>query len=332
MLKILVVGHSMVHPRQQWFFRKLGSIAGHCTIVGPKTWGNLTMNDMANKTFSMVSLIAFDEGNLFEYTLLGAEEVIEELKPDVIYCQAELRSIQAMRTLNAALQNNIPFVIFLWENIFSPKTKEELFILEQAILIICGNREAKSLIPKEYQDKCRIIPQVGIELDYFKPYFNIEKKYDVIFCGRPVPEKGIEIIKKGCEELNCSLNIIQGKEYEKIPKLLCEGRIFASLPITTPMWKEQSGSYANLEAMACGLPVITTRCGAILEYLGIGTAAHCDENNLESFITVLKSVVFDKELRNQMIDLGFIKAKEYSNETIATKLLEVLKECISETK
>ncbi len=322
----------MVHPRQQWFFRKLGAIAGNCIVVGPNNWGNLHLRDYANKFYSQIGLVVYNEENIFDYELIGLVEVVDEFKPDIIYCQAELRSTEAWTASHVAQESNIPFVIFVWENIFAPSTDFELEIIKNANMIICGNSEAKKLIPEVYREKCRILPQVGIELDYFKPYFNIEKKYDVIFCGRPVVEKGIEIIKQGCAELNCSLLIIQGQEYEKIPKLLCEGKIFASLPITTPTWKEQSGSYANLEAMACGLPVITTYCGAIPEYLGIGTVAHCEENNLESFVTVLKSVIFDRELRNQMIDLGLIKAKEYSNENIATKLLEVLKECISETK
>ena len=328
-MKILVISHSCCHQRQQWFFRKLGKLAGHCTIVGPESWGSLKLHDVANKTYSTVSLLTFKEGNIFEYILDGTAEIIEEFKPDIIYCQAELRAAQIMQTLAAA--KGIPVVIFIWENIFPPTTPSELNALINAKAIICGNIEAKHLLPEEIRGKCYILPQVGIELDYFKPYFNIPKKYDVVFCGRPVTEKGIEIILEGCAELNCSLNVIQNQDYEKIPKLLCEGKIFASLPITTPRWKEQSGSYANLEAMACGLPVITTRCGAIPEYLG-NAALYCEENNLESFKEALTKLIFRENLRNEYIDLGLITAKTFSNDLIAEKLLEIFKKCILETK
>jgi len=326
-MKILVIGHSMVHQRQQWFFRKLGKLAGHCTIVGPKSWGNLKLDDMANRTFSTIALPIWNEGNIFEYLLDGVEEVILEIKPDIIYCQAELKSRQARDAMYIAKDNDIPLVIFVWENIFPPNLIDDIDILQYAAKIICGNVDAKHLIPEEFRNKCAVLPQVGIELDYFKPYFNIEKKYDVVFCGRPVAEKGIEIIKKGCEELNCSLKIIQGVEYEKIPKLLCEGRIFVSLPITILTWKEQSGSYANLEAMACGLPVITTRCGAIPEYLG-SAARYCEENNLESFLIALKELIFNPELRNKNIDLGLTIARMFSNEIMTERLLGIFKECI----
>lgn len=330
-MKILVISHSCCHQRQQWFFKKLGKLAGHCTIVGPATWGNLQLKDMANKTFSTIGLPVINEGDIFKYCLHGIEEVIHEIKPDIIYCQAELKAFQTLVALNAAMDKNIPFVVFVWENIFPLQSDAANVILHKSKAIICGNQDAKKLLPDKHHDKCYILPQVGVELEYFKPYFNIEKKFDVIFCGRPVAEKGLEIIKQGCNELNCSLNIIHGQDYEKIPKLLCEGKIFASLPITTPEWKEQSGSYANLEAMACGLPVITTRCGAILEYLE-NSACYCEENNLESFIGTLKKLIFDDRLKNQYIDLGFVTVKKFSNETIAEKLLEIFKKCISETR
>lgn len=326
-MKLLVVGHSMVAKRQQWFFRKLGKLAGHCTIAGPASWGKLKLNDMANKTFSTVGLPVYPEGNIFEYLLLGIPEVVHEFEPDIIYCQAELKAQQTLATMNAAMKAHVPFVIFLWENIFPPENEKELNILEFSKAVICGNTEAKSILPEKFHEKCYVLPQVGIELEYFKPYFDIQKKFDVIFCGRPVPEKGIEIIKEGCAELNCSLNIIYDQEYEKIPKLLCEGKIFVSLPITTSTWKEQSGSYANLEAMACGLPVITTRCGAIPEYLGESTL-YCEENDLESFIETLKKLIFDTKLQSKYIDLGFNIARTFSNEAIASRLLEVLKKCI----
>ncbi len=330
-MKILTTGHSMVHQRQQWFFKKLGKIAGHCIVAGPEKWGKLRLKDSANKHFSQVGLPVVNEQDVFNYYLYGIDEVIKEFKPDIVYCQAELCAVQTQFTLDSCEKNNIPLVVFLWENIFAPKTDGEKLVLDKATAIICGNEDCKKLLPEDAQKKSYILPQVGIELDYFKPYFNIEKKFDVAFCGRPVVEKGIEVIKGVCKELNCSLQIIHDKDYEEIPKLLCESKISASLPITTQSWKEQSGSYSNLEAMACGLPVITTRCGAITEYLG-NSALYCEENDLESFKAVLETLIFNKAEQEKLINMGLETSRKYCNENIATKLLEILIKCISATE
>jgi len=326
-MKVLVIGHSMVHKRQQWFFEKLAKLTNHTFVVGPRFWHDMTIQDYEHQNYSIIGLSVTNAPDIFMYELIGLETIIKMARPDIIYCQAELRSRQAQKAMQIASEEKIPLVIFVWENIFPPKSLEEQAVAEACKKIVCGNSEARHLLPHEFQPKSIILPQVGIELDYFKPLPSVTQLYDVVFCGRPVFEKGIEIIKQGCNSLNCSLNIISNKPYEEIPKLLNEGRVFASLPVATKTWKEQSGSYSNLEAMACGLPVITTKCGAIPEYLS-NAAAYCNEDDAEDFIRVLKKMIFKEDFRDKHRDAGLEMARWYSNENIAGKLKDELEACI----
>jgi glycosyltransferase involved in cell wall biosynthesis len=57
-----------------------------------------------------------------------------------------------------------------------------------------------------------------------------------------------------------------------LPALLRESAIVVSPSRTTPKWEEQVGM-TNLQALACGVPVIATWSGAIPEYTPLGAGA-----------------------------------------------------------
>jgi|GEM_PF-6638008 len=66
-----------------------------------------------------------------------------------------------------------------------------------------------------------------------------------------------------------------------------------------------------LEALACGVPVVSSNGGALPEILG-NAALFSDPNDVETFITQLARITEDIELRNKLINEGLRIASNYT--------------------
>ncbi len=139
------------------------------------------------------------------------------------------------------------------------------------------------------EGKIAYIPSFYIDLDTFKP-LNLGKKYDLIFVGRLVKNKGLNLLIDSLKILNIKYNmrdtklLIVGdgpekkklevrserlelkdnvmfygwaKDPEEIAKLMNQSKI-----LIVPSYNE-GGPRTLLEAMACGIPVIATPVGII---------------------------------------------------------------------
>lgn len=324
-MKILIVSHSAVHMRQILFYQTLSRFA-EVIVAGPHHWRDLQMNSFSKDNFRYVGLPCVNEGNLVDYTFPDFSEVVEEIKPDLIYAQAEPFSRMANIAFLEAKQRNLPFVIFTWENIRSFQEPAINKLLNQSDGIICGNRDAfKLILTDERKKRMHIIPQVGIDLNYFKP-MDIPKTTTVLYVGRKTTEKGINVIVSTCSQLHIELKIISGVDYLELPKIYNEAEVFVSLPIDTPFWKEQSGSYTNIEAMACGIPVITTNCGAIPEYLK-EAALYVPQADGKIDVLVFErnlKILQDKEYYQTIREIGLEQSAKYSNEKVAEATFSAL--------
>ena len=150
----------------------------------------------------------------------------------------------------------------------------------------------KAGVPKE---KIKYIPSMYIDLDIFKIYTDVEKKYDLVFAARLEKNKGIlnlfeaiKIAKK--QKPNIKLLIIgQGSEKEnlKLQVTSCKlqdnvffsgwletsydvARAYNSARIFINPSFNEGGPRVALEAMACGLPIITTRVGIMNDLIKDG--------------------------------------------------------------
>lgn len=95
--------------------------------------------------------------------------------------------------------------------------------------------------------------------------------------------------------------------------------------------KRESFGLPILESMACGTPVISSNTSSIPEIAD--TAAHLiDPSNPVSIGDGILKVLGDEAYRNQLVDLGYKRASDFSWETNAQELVKIYGEVFQETE
>jgi glycosyltransferase involved in cell wall biosynthesis len=121
------------------------------------------------------------------------------------------------------------------------------------------------------------------------------------------------------------VRVVGGFSYELMPKLYNAADIFILPSIPMPFWQEQFGMVL-VEAMASGMPVITTLSGSIPEVVG-DSAILVQPNDLLSVYREIKRLALDPSLRKDYARRSRNRALEqYHIETIAGKIESVYKE------
>ena len=150
---------------------------------------------------------------------------------------------------------------------------------------------------------------------------------NVLCVARNTPEKGIgeliaalNQIKKNNSKV--SLKIISSLPYSKIQKIYQDADIFCLPSKNTKYWQEQFGM-ALVEAMSCGLPIVTTNSGAISEVCGedVLYAKQADAHDLQ---LKLESLINNPPLRKALGQKARERAvKLYDKKIIARKILKL---------
>lgn len=87
---------------------------------------------------------------------------------------------------------------------------------------------------------------------------------------------------------------------------------------------------AIIEAMACGLPIVSTRVGGIPEIIKDGVNGFLvSPRNEEQLVGAIQRVLDDETFRKNASEINREKAKRYSNDIIGLELSNYLKMCIS---
>lgn len=84
-----------------------------------------------------------------------------------------------------------------------------------------------------------------------------------------------------------------------------------------------------IEAMARGVPVITSNISSLPEIAGEGNAIFVDPYNVKEISNALIELLTNRELRKEIIEKAFKKAKEYQWEKTAEETLKVYQELVN---
>jgi len=108
--------------------------------------------------------------------------------------------------------------------------------------------------------------------------------------------------------------------YEKMPQEYQEADIFLAPSLITRHWQEQFGMVL-IEAMACGLPIVTTLSGAIEEVVG-EAAVKIQPGDYFSLTKAIKNFILNPKARMEYGKKARQRAVKYFDIEIGAKKLE----------
>lgn len=196
------------------------------------------------------------------------------------------------------------------------------------------------------EKKLLYIPAFYVDLDIFRP-MNLPKEYDLIFVGRLAENKGINLFLEAVRKLNCRAVIVGEGFLENRCKLKIEnwklkidmhgwakdsqevsGLINKSKILVMPSYNE-GGPRVVLEAMACGVPVITTRVGLMPDIIKDGENGLFTGWDAEGMAEKISKLLGDKILQDKFRIAGLELVKQFEKKEAIKNYADKLKELIN---
>ncbi len=278
---------------------------------------------------------------------------VEQGSAAMVYFQALLE-----RNLFSRKTRSCFFTWINWEAVLRwPWTLVEPHNLRHSDGAIGGNREAVDILKRHgFRGKTAVIPQLGVDTEYYSPSANHELRRKlgirgtvVGYVGRLVDEKGIHLLLEASKRLDCEISIllVGSGSFEKkfvdyrfheqihlihIPAVphntvrdyLRVMDILVLPSYSTPTWKEQFG-HVLIEAMACEIPVIGSTSAAIPDVIG-NAGLLFQEGNVEELFAQLRRLIQTPAERKRFGQLGRQRVLEhFTHEKIAHQTLEFWK-------
>lgn len=301
---------------------------------------------------------------LFAYDPRPIVKALRQFQPEVIDLNAEPYSVQCAEvlTLRNWLAPRVPIVLSTAQNIFHryplPFNLFERRSLKQiAAAYVCSESVRDLLMAKGFRRTIRVIP-FGVNLTEYKFRDRLvreSKTLTIGFVGRMLPGKGLNILAEALERISRDdwkllvvgngperepfaqrlkgLNLIQRAQftgavsYEKMPPYFQEIDLLVVPTQTTARIREQFGRVI-VEAMASGVPVIGSTCGAIPEVIG-DAGLVVPEGDAEALAAAIERLLAEENLRRQLALAGRRRVeRDYSWEQVASQMYELFREVL----
>ncbi|HEV7745549.1 MAG TPA: glycosyltransferase family 4 protein [Pyrinomonadaceae bacterium] len=218
----------------------------------------------------------------------------------------------------------------------------------------CSESVCEVLRGKGFAKPAPVVP-FGVDTDAFRPRAHEVEKTNrpltIGYIGRMLPGKGLNVLAEALEKIKGEawqlLVVGDGSERENFEQRLREARLhdraeftgavsFALMPEyfqrldvmvipteTTKRVREQFGRVI-VEAMASGVPVIGSTCGAIPEVIGDAGLVF-PEGNATALANALRSMLADGDLRQRLVAAGQARVEQYSWTRVAEMTYELFR-------
>lgn len=262
----------------------------------------------------------------------------------------------------------VPYILEIMHVPGHPKAasfKERLYKFLTKMFINFDSKKAKAIrvvnkkeIPELLmgvgvkKEKLVNIPAFYIDLETFRP-MEVEKKYDLVFAARLEKNKGIinlikavEIIKEkkpdtslliiGSGPLKKSIQeYIKDNDLEKnvhlsgwLETLNDVARAYNSARVFINPSFNEGGPRVVLEAMACGLPVVTTRVGLSLDIVKDGENGLFIDWSPNDVANKINDLLNNQKMQDKFSCAGLELVKKFSKEPAIRNYADKLKDLI----
>lgn len=355
-MKILVLGHSIGHYRQRAMWEWIAE-QGHRvnTMVMPQ-YQDEKYAPIERDSFkqNLVTIHASPISNFWYFTSL--HEYIHQLNPDVVFCYQEPWNVSAYMAMMMTKMFKKPFGFFTWENMrrLLPNPYRRIMgdVVHGSDLIVGGNSDAAKIMMEMGGDFIVKELQTGLDTNLFVPIprLNFDERIEpikLLFVGRLVKEKGIEVILKAFEKLEGDyvLKFVGGRgemgelitqhkeygkkiilepwtEYTKLPQIYNWADITLMPSIDSDAWIEQCGYVAG-ESLLCHVPVITTFSRSIVEWWKLPDVEFIPQGDIDLLVDKIEEM--SKNLHEAKEGRKAVVSK-YSNKTIGQNYLDMFEE------
>jgi len=178
------------------------------------------------------------------------------------------------------------------------------------------------------KDKIKYVPAFYIDFNVFKSQ-NLEKQYDVVFSGRLVKNKGINLlidaikiiklmivgsgplenkIKKHVKKNSLQNNVVFSGW---LPGIEDVARIYNQSKIMVMPSFNEGGPRVTLEAMACKIPVITSRVGIMLDIINDGENGLFIDWDAKDIAEKIVLLLKDENLRKKIAENGYKSVQKF---------------------
>ncbi|GIU84159.1 MAG: hypothetical protein KatS3mg008_0934 [Acidimicrobiales bacterium] len=211
----------------------------------------------------------------------------------------ELCALVTGQAADFARKRGIRQAVFTWSNnprlplYYLPPYRQAVRKALQADLFVCTIEAARDhcLALGVPEDRCEVVLP-PLDCDLFSPRDRPVSEPVVVFASPIAPNKGIDrvldafdivrrripearlkvlgrgpledLVRWRARETGGAVELVGHCDRAGVAEHLRSAAVFTTAPRATPVWDEQFG-LAYIEAMACGLPVVTTECGTSYE-------------------------------------------------------------------
>lgn len=167
----------------------------------------------------------------------------------------------------------------------------------------------------DFEGVIRVIPN-GVDIHSFSPQWrNAGKPTKALFCGNPTQRKGAQWLPAIADHLDSDILVLHTQGLRMKSALPCHSRLqpigtvghtqmpdlYRSVDILLLPTVREGMSLAVLEAMACGLPVVSTDCSSMPELIDDGKGGFlCPLGDVKAFAEKINLLAASPVLRRRM--------------------------------
>jgi glycosyltransferase involved in cell wall biosynthesis len=306
-MRVLMISKACIVGTYQRKLEELARLGVELTVIVPPEWrdpsGTIRLERVHTQGYRLLVEPMQFNGNFHLHRWPALAQRMAEIQPEIVHIDEEPYNLATWQALRLARKHGAKALFFSWQNLVRryppPFAWIERWVLDTIDYALMGTESAADVWrAKGYRGRLAVIPQFGIDPDFFTPpaSINQSKTVRIGYVGRLVPEKGVDVLLRALAGLPgdwCAEVVGQGPERAALESLTTTLGLSARVQFTgqvrstalpdvyrqldilvipslsRPNWKEQFGRVI-LEANACGVPVIGSDSGAIPGLIGHG--------------------------------------------------------------